>query len=76
MNPNENNGAQSSNDLPPYAQPTPPQQPAQGSPSPKGSGLRMPTHSRHHNSRNPRRRRRTPHPNSHRVRRLARPRWM
>lgn len=36
MNPNENNGAQPSNDLPPYAQPTPAQQPAQGSPSPQG----------------------------------------
>lgn len=36
MNPNENNGAQPSSDLPPYAQPTPAQQPAQGSPSPQG----------------------------------------
>ena len=36
MNPNENNGAQPSNDLPPYAQPTPAPQPAQGSPSPQG----------------------------------------
>lgn len=36
MNPNENNGAQPSSDLPPYAQPMPAQQPAQGSPSPQG----------------------------------------
>lgn len=36
MNPNENSGAQPSNDLPPYAQPTPAQQPVQGSPSPQG----------------------------------------
>lgn len=36
MNPNENNGAQPSNDLPPYAQPTPAQQPVQGSPSTQG----------------------------------------
>lgn len=63
MNPNENNGAQPSNDLPPYAQPTPAPQPAPGlARPPKGSSLRMPTHSRHHNSATRCQRRRTTHP--------------